>query len=146
LAQTEPTEALLRSLFLVLMDNATAEYNFICSFFAPPVSTLSSSSIGRSFSHPTDGSLLTPSGLSGLRSPGGSELDPGDAADEMDGPTPKARGRADSVFSAGAVTLLPPRPDAPKEKEEKAALDTVWKQVMDPVLEYCQVDFPFKPS
>ncbi|EIN10314.1 Vps52-domain-containing protein [Punctularia strigosozonata HHB-11173 SS5] len=137
-SHTEPVEALLRSLFLVLMDNATAEYTFICSFFAPPSPQLPASASAQLSPLPSFGSLLTPTGLTGLRSPGGSELDPADAADEMDGPTPKARRRADSVFSAGAGAPLVPRPDAPREKEEKVALETIWKQVMDPVMEYCQ--------
>lgn len=141
----EPIEALTRSLLLVLMDNSTAEYAFLSAFFSPAAPIiLSSSTVRLPTAAPRSISgLLSPS----LFSPGGADSD---AGEELDGVTPRPgiRTRADSIFSAGGPIGLPPpsagvtendKDGKAREKEEKAALDTTWKQVMDPVLEYCQV-------
>ncbi|KAG1872744.1 Sac2 family-domain-containing protein [Suillus tomentosus] len=101
----EPIEAILRSLFLVLMDNATAEYAFIAAFFrsesfAPPPAMETDSAI---FS-PT-ATLLSPDiGFDDRRSNAGSEI---------------------------------ARPGF-MDKTERAPLDAIWKQILDPVLEYCK--------
>ena len=47
---------------------------------------------------------------------------------------PPGRPRGDSVIGQGGAP-----PTGGQSKEEQAALDTLWKQVMEPVLEYCQV-------
>jgi len=106
----EPIEALLRSIFLVLMDNATAEYSFVTSFFALEVLALppsSSDSTKAMFSHTAT-----------LK--GGADERRSATASEVGGHTPRT--------SKQSSTL----------KIERVPLDAVWKQIMDPVLEYCQ--------
>lgn len=110
-------EALVRSLLLVFVDNATAEYSFISAFFkghptlapaeptAPPSAVLS-----------PDGGTFTE-----LLSPSISEF--GSKA-PMSSTTPGLGGFVSFVA---------------KSKEEQAAIDVIWKQVMDPVMEYCTV-------
>ena len=115
--QKDPLEALVRSLLLVFVDNATAEYSFISTFFnahptlapaepaAPPSAVLS-----------PDGGTFTE-----LLSPSISEF--GSKA-PMSSTTPGLGGFVSFVA---------------KSKEEQAAIDTIWKQVMEPVMEYCTV-------
>ncbi|KAH9853608.1 Vps52-domain-containing protein [Lenzites betulinus] len=119
----EPLEALVRSALLVLMDNATAEYTFITTFFAnePRPSMHSKES---------SGSIMSP-----LLSPTNGEFEdtrsnPGsDFGGEPAGPRRRVTSIT-SVMSAG--------PQEPSQKEELASLNALWKQVMDPVLDYCQ--------
>lgn len=116
-------EALFRSLHLVLLDNSTAEYSFIQAFFtttplppAPSVSALSSSF-----------PLASPVGLGpSPLSPGAPPFSPLDETlSDIGGLTPTAR-----RFSiADALS---------QGKEEKAALDAIWKAVLDPAVEYCR--------
>jgi hypothetical protein len=121
--QKEPIEALLRSIFLVLMDNATAEYSFVTSFFAleTEVSPRSSKDSNNAISSPT---ATLKGGVDERRSAIVSEV--GEQA---------RRTRADSIANSTYTT--------PKQsstlKTERVPLDAVWKQIMDPVLEYCQV-------
>lgn len=111
----EPLEALFRSLLLVFMDNATAEYTFITSFFInEPLQPAKDESSSHLFS-PT---LLSPTHEHG--SFGGSDF--GD------------RRRTTSISSFNAA----PPSFATALREDQAAADSIWKQVMDPVLEYCQ--------
>ncbi|EPQ59401.1 hypothetical protein GLOTRDRAFT_55363 [Gloeophyllum trabeum ATCC 11539] len=112
-AHKEPIEALLRSVLLVLMDNATAEYTFVTTFF----------------SHEQPGTRANP-----MQSPT-SLLSPTDGAFEdrlsaigSDAGTPRQR--------AGSVSFPTTPPSL--AKEEQAALDAAWKQTFDPSLEYCQ--------
>ncbi|KII95248.1 hypothetical protein PLICRDRAFT_169917 [Plicaturopsis crispa FD-325 SS-3] len=115
-AHKEPVEALLRSLLLVLMDNATAEYTFVTTFFPYEPSATPSSK---------DPGLLSPdkSNLAGRRFSAGSE---------MSEYTP--RPRADSMRSTSGNLPEP----ALSAKQAQAILDATWKQIMDPVLEYVQ--------
>ncbi|KAG2077273.1 Vps52-domain-containing protein [Suillus decipiens] len=118
----EPIEAILRSLFLVLMDNATAEYAFIATFFrsesfAPPPAMENNSAL---FS-PT-ATLLSPD-FDG-RSNAGSEIG-------MHVSRPFS-GNGDGPRDLIAQTSL-------MDKAERAPLDAIWKQILDPVLEYCKV-------
>ncbi|KAF8195726.1 Sac2 family-domain-containing protein [Mycena galopus ATCC 62051] len=100
-AHKEPVEALVRSLLLVFMDNATAEYSFITTFFTvDPVVP------------PEDNALFSP----GLLSPGGGERRMSVAGSEHGGGPRRARSGS----------------------EEQASSDAIWKQIMDPVLEYTQ--------
>ncbi|KJA29930.1 hypothetical protein HYPSUDRAFT_153092 [Hypholoma sublateritium FD-334 SS-4] len=111
----DPIEALVRSLLLVFVDNATAEYSFLSTFFnarptlapaeptAPPSAVLS-----------PDGGTFTE-----LLSPSISEF--GSKA-PMSSTTPGLGGFVSFVA---------------KSKEEQATIDVIWKQVMDPVMEYC---------
>ncbi|KAL1694430.1 Sac2 family-domain-containing protein [Schizophyllum commune] len=111
----EPLEALFRSLLLVFMDNATAEYTFISSFFInEPLQTVAS---------PDSSSLFSPTLLSPTQehaSFGGSEL-----------------GEKRRTASVSSFNMTTPS-FATAMKEDQAAADSIWKQVMDPVLEYCQ--------
>ncbi|KAI0774158.1 Sac2 family-domain-containing protein [Fomes fomentarius] len=120
----EPLEALVRSALLVLMDNATAEYAFITAFFAneprPPMSSKDSSSI------------MSPPILSPTRG----EFDEArsNPGSDFGSENVSPRQRLISITSViGAA-----RHDQQASKEEQVALNAVWKQVMDPVLEYCQ--------
>lgn len=104
------------------MDNATAEYAFITAFFAidhsPPVST-----------KPSDSSIRSPS----LLSPTSGEFDEtrSNLGSEIGSAFRQRVSSINSVMSAGIPEV--------SAKEEQAALNAVWKQVMDPVLAYCQV-------
>jgi hypothetical protein len=109
-------EALVRSLLLVFMDNATAEYTFVTTFFT--VDPISPQEI--------DNALFSPA----LLSPGGGERRMSVAGSEAGA----RRNRAASVVSAGGMQSL-----AAAVKEEQASSDAIWKQIMDPVLEYTQV-------
>ncbi|KAJ6628776.1 hypothetical protein B0H10DRAFT_1777258 [Mycena sp. CBHHK59/15] len=111
-----PTEALVRSLLLVFMDNATAEYTFVTSFFTVE-SLLAPPEIKNALFSP---GLLSPDGRDRQMSNAGSER--GDR-----------RNRAGSVVSASGMASM-----AAVVKEEKASSDAIWKQIMDPVLEYTQ--------
>jgi hypothetical protein len=101
----EPVEAILRSLFLVLMDNATAEYAFIAAFFR-----------SESFSPP-----LAMETNSALFSPTATLLSPDVGFD-------------DRRSNAGSEIARPGLMD----KIERTPLDAIWKQILDPVLEYCK--------
>ncbi|KAH6915029.1 Sac2 family-domain-containing protein [Coprinopsis sp. MPI-PUGE-AT-0042] len=124
----EPVEGLLRSLFLVFMDNATSEYSFISNFFA---SSPSPSSVDTSLA------LLTPNAV--VPTPGAMATP--DAAGFA--PADDLRSPVTSEFGAIAQTIsgAPPIGSVLQQmssKEEQALVDSIWKQVMDPVLEYCQ--------
>ncbi|KAF8663429.1 hypothetical protein AX16_000999 [Volvariella volvacea WC 439] len=110
----EPLEALWRSLLLVFMDNATSEYAFIAEFFLPPSSC---SDIANSSLSPT--ALLSPERTSfqDSRSISGSEL-----------ATPRAVSNPVPIIAQSANAT----------KQDKANLDSIWKQIFDPVLEYTQ--------
>ena len=99
------------------MDNATAEYSFVSSFFAPEASTppFSSKEKNNSLLSPVDGDFDE------QYSPIGSETV---------GHTPKAY--TDSIVhtTPKQITIV---------KTERVPLDAIWKQIMDPVLEYCRV-------
>lgn len=112
-----PIEGLFRSLLLVLMDNGAAEYAFIARFFDP-------SDVAAGPSSP----LLSP------RSPL-----PGDnVPSEFGGFNFSGRTRSGSVLiDLPTPIATPPRTNT--NKEQQAFLDGLWKQVMDPTLEYCQV-------
>ena len=113
-------ESLLRSLLLVFMDNATAEYTFISTFFA----TQNSLPVAEPTSYvPPSASILSPDGgtFTDLQSSSASEFD---AHRPLSSTTPGLGGFVSFVA---------------KSKEETAFIDGLWKQIMDPVMEYCQV-------
>ncbi|THH15380.1 hypothetical protein EW146_g5088 [Bondarzewia mesenterica] len=122
-AHRDHVEALFRSCLLVLMDNGTAEYSFVTTFFAPepniPCSSSSKDSTGNMFSpqsRPVDDMQSAP-------------------ATDYEATTPRAsRNRADSIFSNSSI----PQTNM-LSKEEQNALTAVWKQIMDPALEHAQV-------
>lgn len=120
----EPIEAILRSLFLVLMDNATAEYAFIIAFFrsesfAPPPAMETNSAL---FS-PTTKLLLPDFGFEDSKSNAGSEI--GTHISRPFGGN--GHGPRDATARPGSM-----------DKAERVPLDAIWKQILDPVLEYCK--------
>lgn len=122
----EPVEALLRSLLLVFMDNATAEYTFISQFFA---SNEPSSTVDTSLS------LLTP--VASVPTP--TMMATPDTAVFAENKSPVAseyegNGRTFSGAMPGSGGVVP----MVNSKEEQALVDSIWKQIMDPVMEYCQ--------
>ncbi|KAJ7276548.1 vacuolar sorting protein [Mycena haematopus] len=116
----EPVDALVRSLLLVFMDNATAEYTFVTTFFT----------VDPIVPQENDGTPFSP----GLLSPVGGERRMSVAGSEHGGGL--RRPRAASVVSASGMQSL-----AAAVKEEQASSDAIWKQIMDPVLEYTQTFF-----
>ncbi|KAJ7368456.1 vacuolar sorting protein [Mycena albidolilacea] len=114
----EPVEALARSLLLVFMDNATAEYTFVTTFFT----------VDPIVPQETDNALFSP----GLLTPAGGEQRMSVAGSEHGA----RRARTASIVSASGMQSL-----AAAVKEEQASSDAIWKQIMDPVLEYTQTFF-----
>lgn len=112
LFQAEPVEAVLRSLLLVFMDNATAEYTFLKTFFAP------------------EATLPTREPDTGLLSPT-SVMSPPNERESVSG----------SDFGGTRLSSFPTSISAALAvaKEEQQATDALWKQVFDPVLQYIQV-------
>ncbi|RPD67298.1 vacuolar sorting protein [Lentinus tigrinus ALCF2SS1-6] len=121
----EPIEALVRSALMVLMDNATAEYAFITAFFASePRPSLSSRDSSRSIMSPP---IMSPTKdtFEEPRSNPGSDFG-------SESVSPRRR-----VVSITGV-MNSATQDQQSFKEEQASLNAIWKQVMDPVLDYCQ--------
>ncbi|KAG5648929.1 hypothetical protein DXG03_000278 [Asterophora parasitica] len=113
----EPVEALLRSLLLVLMDNATTEYTFVQTFFFVDATLRSEVSSNSLLSPET---LLSPdrATFADQRSISGSDYG---------GP----RVRTASIMNAIAAAET-------AKKEEQASSDAIWKQIMDPVISYVE--------
>ncbi|KIJ70099.1 hypothetical protein HYDPIDRAFT_164254 [Hydnomerulius pinastri MD-312] len=114
----EPLEAILRSLFLVLMDNATAEYSFVASFFsveplAPPPSAREPESARFS------AALLSP--------------DRGVADDRRSVAGSEARTHIPNPGVIGPMGLA--RLNT-MDKAERTELNNIWKKIFDPVLDY----------
>lgn len=102
------------------MDNATAEYAFVKTFFSVEVALPQSESSNL---------VLSPSAL---LSP-----DRGSFAEQRSNPGSEYGEQHNAISSiANAPSLLAA---AVSIKEEQATTDALWKQIMDPVLEYCQV-------
>ncbi|KAJ8590874.1 Vps52-domain-containing protein [Rhizopogon salebrosus TDB-379] len=121
----EPIEAILRSILLVLMDNATAEYAFITTFFhsEPIALPLAKEHDSTLFSPPA--TLLSPDrGYDDRRSNAGSEV-----GSHVSRPF-RSNGQEPRNVTARPSLM---------EKAERAPLDAIWKQVLDPVLEYCKI-------
>ena len=104
----EPIEALLRSLLLVFMDNATAEYTFLRAFFIPGASLPVDD-----FNNP----VLSPV-------------------------SPDRRLLAEQQSPTGSDCGQPVRSGLPADtthSEAQATTEAIWKQIMEPVLGYCEV-------
>ena len=110
------------------MDNATAEYSFVTSFFSQEPPAPSSSS--KENNDPT----LSPTVKGGF--------DERRLAVQSEMVEHTSRARANSLANPVYTT---PRQSA-IVKMERAPLDAIWKQIMDPVLEYCQVCNAKSPS
>ncbi|ELU45944.1 vacuolar sorting protein [Rhizoctonia solani AG-1 IA] len=112
----EPPEAAFRSLLLVLLDNATAEYAFLSSFFRqepnPPRKPSTRRVSGIIFEDPEEQSESGGDSIPISRT----------ASFSIPGDSDAARRKANSAA-----------------KEERAYIDGLWKQIMEPALEYCQV-------
>ncbi|GJE84132.1 Vps52-domain-containing protein [Phanerochaete sordida] len=137
-AHKEPPEALLRSLMLVLLDNGTAEYSFISTFFSTPApipASISSPPLSRSNSGlGSNGSmLLSPP----QTSPTNGEFEEHRSNGSEGGWTPRPQLTSISAV-LGMQSHLSESPGEKDQKEEQATLGAVWKQVFDPVLDYCQ--------
>ncbi|KAH8118383.1 Vps52-domain-containing protein [Phellopilus nigrolimitatus] len=127
-AHKEPLEALFRSMLLVLMDNATAEYTFVTAFFTPPSQTLDI------LAPESSGSVFSPS-----RDSGGFDARRPSLGTETIGSPPMRRreslARSISNEPQLASAALEPRN---MSKEELSVLTGIWKQIMEPTLIYCQ--------
>ncbi|KAG6854864.1 hypothetical protein C0991_012054 [Blastosporella zonata] len=110
-SKKEPIEALLRSLLLVFMDNATAEYTFLKTFFSVEASLPTEESVASMLSPP---SLHSPdrATFADRRSMSGSDY---------------GGQRAVSASILNALTTA-----ETTRKEEQAGTDALWKQIMDP--------------
>lgn len=113
---------------MVLTDNATAEYVFITSFFAnePRVS-------------PQGRDVLAPAMSPPILSPTFGDFD--ELRSEVGNESVSPRTRVVNIHSVAQGSLSHEQ----SAKEEQAALNAVWKQVMDPVLDYCQVRTALSP-
>lgn len=113
--QKAPTEALFRSMLLVLLDNGSAEYSFIVKFFREP-QELAAPAI------PLKSPTFSPTDRSASASSTQLRFDhdqpPGSESDAL----------GESMENA-APTL---------DKEQRTALDGIWKQIMNPAVQYCQ--------
>ena len=119
-------EALLRSALLVLMDNGTAEYAFVTTFFVPEPD-LPPADTPQVSSH-----LFSPTALSVPLPADDAVSNP--ATDVM---TPRPRGLlTDSIFGNESL-----RPATRLSKDDQATLNAIWKQIMDPALEHAKVGF-----
>ncbi|KAF8529060.1 Vps52-domain-containing protein [Hysterangium stoloniferum] len=107
----EPIEALFRSALLVLMDNGTAEYTFINKFFDPGVADTESSI------------LLSPR----------ASIFNGDIPSEF-----RASNFSEKTRTGNDTSALPTSMATQSSKEYAALSDGIWKQIMEPALEYCQ--------
>ncbi|KAF8917919.1 Vps52-domain-containing protein [Mucidula mucida] len=104
----EPIEAIFRSLLLVFMDNASGEYIFVKTFFAPETSVPS---------RDEDSGLLSPTSIMS--------------------PTER-NSVSGSDFGGTRVSPTSISAALSAAKEEQQATDALWKQVFDPVLQYIQ--------
>lgn len=109
------------------MDNGTAEYAFVTTFFAPEPD-LPPADTPQVSSH-----LFSPTALS-------VPLPADDAAStpatDIDPLTPRPQGTTGSIFGNGSL-----RPTPRLSKDDQTALNSIWKQIMDPALEHAKVGF-----
>lgn len=103
------------------MDNATAEYTFVKMFFSP---------VGALPVEDSDNSLLSPTFLLSPDRGGFLEQRSISGSDYGGQRNRSASITANTDFSVDAA-----------RKEAQATLDTIWKQIVDPVLGYCEVRF-----
>jgi len=136
--QKAPMESLLRSALLVLMDNATAEYTFVTTFFSPdpnPVPVRKEASMSPPIGHGSlsltalDDETGTPPGM----------LSATTSTSLITHLTVDTNSNSAPIYSLARGAT--PQPDLPVQlsKEGRVALNTVWKQITDPAVEYTQV-------
>jgi hypothetical protein len=136
--QKAPMESLLRSALLVLMDNATAEHTFITTFFSPdasPVPVRKETPMSPPIAHgnlsptaPDDETGMPAGTLSATTS---TSLATPLTLDTNSNPAP--------LYSLARGATPQPNLPAQLSKEDQAALNTAWKQITDPAVEYTQV-------
>lgn len=129
--QKQPPEALFRSISLVVVDNAASEWAFVSSFFGPPPSTSSSSLASNTAASDPPFSTSGPSLAGGRPRIGARARSVASSADGgesvaassfvANGEGRGKRGRGDRTATAAAV------------------VEGIWKNVMDPTLEYHRV-------
>jgi hypothetical protein len=109
------------------MDNGTAEYAFVTTFFVPEPD-LPPADTPQVSSH-----LFSPTALS-------APLPADDAAStpatDMVPMIQRPRGLTDSIFGNESL-----RPATRLSKDDQTALNAIWKQIMDPALEHTKVSF-----
>ena len=110
------------------MDNGTAEYAFVTTFFAPAPDLPPADTPQVVSSH-----LFSPTALSVPLPADDAVSSPGiDVVPE----TPRPRRPTESVFSNESL-----RQATRLSKDDQNALNAVWKQIMDPALEHAKVGF-----
>lgn len=148
--QTQPVEAVFRSMLLVLMDNASAEFTFIVRFFASSSSKVWAHPLSRSDSV-TDLNPLSPPSRSAPLSRKESMISV--SSDNRGSPIPDGLQlnlkAPDTLSDSGRDPLL--RVGSPMGRRESALSsmqrtkqtmkdsEAVFKQVMETAIEYCQV-------
>jgi Vps52 / Sac2 family len=113
LIQKEPAEGLFRAMLIVIMDNATAEYSFIRQFFNRD-------------EPPSTGSPAINQSSTG-------ELD---LEESIPGSPVEIR-----QWQSDTTSVRTAQQTAAKRKADDAYFDGIWKQVMEPVLQYADVGF-----
>ena len=107
-------------MLLVLMDNATAEYTFLASFFAPP---------------PKVSPVVEPQSAALFPAEDREMRRVSANTDDVSSPPP-----GHERFSTSGTRSSDARDrDGVLSKEEEAALASTWKQILEPTLTYCQV-------
>lgn len=123
LVQKEPMESLFRSMLVVLLDNACAEYLFIVKFFREPA----------------DLPVVPPSPMPRSPQPG-TPIASAFHLDRMGTEVGSERGgtasKRLSVISVAESNLGLPNKE--QEKEQRASLDGIWKQIMEPATQFCK--------
>jgi vacuolar protein sorting-associated protein 52 len=115
------------------MDNGTSEYAFVTTFFASEPELPPSYTPQVVSSH-----LFSPTSLSAPLPADDAVSSFGTDAVPL---TPRPRERTDSAFSNESL-----RSASRLSKEDQAALNAIWKQIMDPALDHAKVVLPFSPS
>ena len=136
LRQKAPMESLLRSALLVLMDNTTAEYTFVTTFFSPdanPIRVRKEAIMSPSIVHERLSSMIldddagTPEGA--LSATTSTSLATPLTVDSNPAP----------IYSVARGLTSQQNLPVQLSKEDQASLNAVWKQITDPAVEYTQV-------
>lgn len=111
------------------MDNATAEYSFVSNFFSQTSPLFTEDNLSATLS-PTV-----------LLSPAQDSFNDARSNADSDVLTPR-NNRVVSSSSIGSLRFSSSTAAFNTAKQEQAILDNIWKQIFDPVLEYCHVRGP----
>ncbi|EJD01401.1 Vps52-domain-containing protein [Fomitiporia mediterranea MF3/22] len=128
----EPLEALFRSMLMVLMDNASAEYTFVTTFFPKPPQD-SNTKTSEQSSIP----LFSPAYSQELAGGEGRRVSVG--TETIGSPPMRRRESLAQSVANGVHSRTGSGPALQSvSKEEMSALTSIWKQVTEPTLNYCQ--------